>query len=47
MIAFEQFCRVLCDWEKADLIAGTIHRSPPETRTENELLKGWADPSGD
>jgi hypothetical protein len=38
MIAFEEFCREMTDWEKADLIGGAIHRALPDTRTENELL---------
>lgn len=38
MVTFEQFCCDVLDWEKADLIGGAIHRAPPETRRENELL---------
>jgi Uma2 family endonuclease len=38
MIAFEEFCREVSDWEKADLIGGAIHRVPPDTQTENQLL---------
>ena len=40
---FEDFCRIIKDGEKGDLIDGEIYMSSPDNTDANSFLCGWED----